>query len=105
MQSSHSDSSRLGDDPKNVPASGSMFSSAWSEFQLAVLLSPDFTSKNTVLSSIEEANHFYHPRELSAMQQVISLMVEEMRIRLLPLKIKEKASDLVSLLKEGRIFE
>jgi hypothetical protein len=105
MPSTHSDASRSGNDIKQSSASWSILSAAWSEFQLAVLLSPDFASKKIVLSSIEQANRFYHQRDISAMQQVISLMVEEMKIRLLPLKIKEKANDLGSLLKEDHYFE
>jgi hypothetical protein len=79
--------------------------SVWSEFQLAVLLAPDSLGKKTVLLSIEQANRFYHQRDLFAMQQVISQMVEEMKIRLLPLNIKEKASDLLRLLKGEGFFE
>lgn len=100
MPSAHPSVSGAEDSLKNPSVSWSLLSSDWSEFQLAVLLSQDFASKKALLSSIEQANRFYHQRNLSAMQQTISQMVEEMRIRLLPIKIKEKASDLVSLLRE-----
>ena len=57
------------------------------------------------MTQIEKANRFYHQRDIPAMEQVISQMVEEMKIRLLPLKIKEKASDLLRLLKDERFFD
>jgi hypothetical protein len=105
MPSTHSDASRSWDDTKNPLASWSTFPSAWSEFQLAVLLLPDLAAKEKVLSSIEQANVYYHQRDLPAMQQVMSQMVEEMKICLLPLKIKEKASDLLHLLEQERFFD
>lgn len=87
------------EDQKKYAVFASMFRSAWTEFQLAILFLPNSAGKKKVLSAIEQANNFYHQQDIPAMREGMLQMVEEMKICLLPLKIKEKANDLLNLLK------
>lgn len=80
-------------------------SSAWTEFQLAVLLLPDSPAKNNVLSHIEQANLFYREQDLKSMKVVIFYLFDLIKTSSLSAPIKEKATHVFSLFKDFMFFE